>query len=399
MSGPSLPTNDELFHALVMANGLATNHPNLSAGHAAMFDVALRLGDRRLMKGELRELERAAPDSYETGRARRIVASFGPSWPVVLTWCLVALGCAATLVRALLRLRARPRLLARAAMLAVLVAAALFSARAHAEEKPVAGHLSDFQINDADPEASIPDRREFRKDPVQFGYLIMDLADRADFAIKRKDYAAAVNYYKALVKTVPDRAVGYGKVCEVYEMIGDRANALPYCRRAMVSEGVRSEDYERFVRLLLAGAGPVADTDKKELEGVIQYLRRSKDNASIAADLECRLAVRVRDVARLERCTKELSSLVPEDNNNIAYQWSLALIKRDGAGAQRLLTKARNAGLDVTGLEQMTRDAQRAGFTRAISFAVAAGLLTGVLILIVRRRREIVAGLLRRSTS
>lgn len=397
--GKNALTSDELFQALAVASGIASNHPHLNAGHAAMFDIALRLGDRRLMKAALRELERVAPDGYDTARARRIVAGFGPGFLVVAGWLLIALLCAATVARALVRWRARPRLLAKAALPAAFLMTVL-GAQAQAQGPPTAGHLSDFQINDDDPESSIPDRATFRKDPLQFGYLIMDLADRADFAIKRsKDYAAAVRYYKALIKTVPDRAIGYGKVCEVYELAGDRASALPYCRTALLHDGVRSDDYDRFVRLILGGGGTLPDADKAQLLGIIEYLRKSRDSAPDAADIECQLGVRLGDVARLERCTKELATLAPESTNNIGYQWSLAMLKKDRDGARLLLSKAKAAGLDVTGLERMTRATELAAIKRAISFGLAAVLILAGAAMLVRRRREIFAGLARRSPS
>jgi tetratricopeptide (TPR) repeat protein len=397
MPSRGAPTSDELFRVLSIAGGISGNHPHLVAGHAAMFEIAARLGDRRLMKTHLRELERVAPDGYDTWRARRMVAALGPSVPIVLAWLLIAAACAATLARSLVRWRARPRLLARAAACALLVSV-VGGTRAHAA--PVAGHLSEFQVDDADPESSIPDRAAFRKDPLQFGYLIMDLADRADFAIKRnKDYAAAVRYYKALIKTVPDRAIGYAKVCETFEAAGDRTSALAYCRQALVHDGVRTDDYDRFVRLALAGEGPLGAADKASVITVIDYLRKAKDGAIPAADIECQLGVRVSDVARLERCTKELATLAPESTNNIGYRWSLAILNRDTAGARQILGQAKQAGFDVTGLERMTKAAQQAAIKRALSFGLAAVLIVGAGVLMYRRRREVFAGLLRRSAS
>jgi tetratricopeptide (TPR) repeat protein len=398
MPGQKAPTTDELFKALSIAGGIAGNHPHLAAGHAALFAIAARMGDRRLMKTHLRELERVAPDGYDARWARKMVAALGPSVPVVLGWLLLGLACAATLARALVRWRARPRLVAKAAAW-VLVASVLTAGQASAA--PAAGHLSEFQVNDDDPESSIPDdRAAFRRDPLQFGYLIMDLADRADFAIKRKkDYPAAVRYYKALIKTVPDRAIGYAKVCETYEAAGDRASALAYCRLALVHDGVRTDDYDRFVRLALAGEGPLPAADQASVMTVIEYLRKAKDGAPAAADIECQLSVRLGDVARLERCTKELVTLAPESTNNIGYRWSLAILKRDTAGARLIVDQAKQAGFDVKGLEKMTRAAQLTAIKRAVSFGLAAVLIVGAGVLMFRRRREVFAGLLRRSTS
>jgi hypothetical protein len=350
------------------------------------------------MKARLERLEKVGPDHYETGRARRIVAGLGPGALVVGGWGALALLCAATLVRAVGRLRGRERLLTRAAQAAI-VALSLVGAGAARAEAPAAGQLSGFEIDENDPEGSLPPTSEFKKDPLQFGYLVMDLADRADEAVRGKDYQKAVRFYRALTKIAPDRAIGFGKMCEVWELAGERKKALDACRQALVTEGARIDDYERFVRLSLLGPGSPTELEKTELTNVINHLRKTPDGAVAGAEIDCKLGVRLRDSGRLERCTAELAKLAPDNPNNLGYQWALATLKNDGAAARQVLARAKEAGVDLRGLQRMEVATSRAQLTRSVSYAAAVVLVLAAAGLLFRRRRELLAGLARRSAS
>ena len=397
MSGSARPTSDEFVSALIMGGGVENRTPEDPMGHAAMFDIALRLQDHRLMRAQLRELERVAPDHYETGRARRIAGTLGPGLLTGAGWSLLLLLCAATIVRAVSRLRGKARLVPSAALAAAL--ALLLSGSARAQEKPPTDQLSEFTISDQDPEATVPARSEFKKNPLQYGYLVMDLADKAEAATKRQDYEGAARFYRAIIKVAPDRAIGYGKVCEVYELAGERAKALAACRQALVTGGVRIDDYERFVRLTLAGTGVMAPLERTELDNVVAHLRKTPDSAATAADIECRVGVRLGDVPRLQRCTGELARLAPDGPNLVGYQWALATLTKDGPAAERALARARHAGVSVASVEKMAQATRRAGLTRAGSYAAAGAFLLASGVLLVSRRRELAAALARRSTS
>jgi tetratricopeptide (TPR) repeat protein len=395
MPAQSPPTSEEFVNALIIASGVENRTPDDPMGHAAMFDIAHRLNDHRLMRAQLAALERVAAAHYETGRARRIVAALGPGPLVLLGWALLAALAAATAVRATARLRARARVVVKTALILL----AMTALGGHAQAQAPKGQLSTFPVDDADPEASLPDRAEFRKDPLQFGYLVMDLADKADAAVKARDYQGAIRFYRALTRIAPDRSIGFGKMCEVYELAGDRQNALDSCRRALVTDGVRAEDYDRFVRLTLSGPGPVTAAEKTELGNVVANLRKAPDAAAAAAEIECRVAVRLGDAPALQRCTAELARLVPDSSNNIGYDWALATLNKDGAAAERALVRARQAGVNLAGLERMELVTRRAALTRSISYAVAVALVLAAVGIFLRRRREVTGPFVRRSVS
>src|SRR5262245_12584459 len=98
------------------------------------------------------------------------------------------------------------------------------------EQFPFEGQLSrKFRINDANPEASVPDLKVANENPLEFGYFLQDLLLRAEEARKAKDYPAVVRYYRAVAKGAPERAKGWGKLCEAYQLVNDRVKALNAC--------------------------------------------------------------------------------------------------------------------------------------------------------------------------
>jgi hypothetical protein len=118
-----------------------------------------------------------------------------------------------------------------------------------------------------------------------------------------------------------------------------------------------------------------------------------------AADIECRVGVRLGDVQRLSRCTAELARLVPQVTNVFGYQWALATLQKDGPGAERALAQARQAGVNLAGVEKMAEATRRSQLTRTGSYAAAGVLLLAAAALLISRRRELSAAFARRSTS
>jgi hypothetical protein len=239
----------------------------------------------------------------------------------------------------------------------VLVAAsfgvALFAVVDVAAAPKAAEQLSHFAIDDADPSASVPDLAEATKDPVQFGYLLMDLAERADKATERKDYATAARYYKALIKAAPQRSVGYSKLCGAYTGLNDLANARESCYEALFHDGTHPIDYLRYLRLLLDSKPELGADDVKQADGVFAHLSEQKVEFPEVYQLECDVALRIKDVHRLENCTKALTAGWPDDPKTITYQWSLALQKKDFPTAEKLVQRARATSMGPAGVEQM----------------------------------------------
>jgi tetratricopeptide (TPR) repeat protein len=368
MAGASPPHVEEVVMALLMASGLQQRVSNDPSGYAALFDIARRTGDIQMMKARLQELERIAPDHYDTGRARRIVAAAtGPTAFTVIGWgALVALAVA-SLARAGSLLKARTRVRATtASSLAALGLVALLAGAARAETPPdPTSGLSRWKLSDSDPEGSLPAREELRQDPVQFGYLVFDLAEKAEQATRRKDWGLAIKQYQALIKLAPDRSIGHGKICEVHELAGERALALEACRRALRLDGVRGEDYARFVRLVLGNPAGPTEAEVEELGVILAHLDSQPENAAAAAGIE----------------------------------WALASAKKDTSRARRALDRARAAGVAGAELQQMEKATRQAERTQSLSYLMAVVLVLAAASLLWVRRRELQAALARKSPS
>jgi hypothetical protein len=91
---------------------------------------------------------------------------------------------------------------------------------AQSADTVVANDLSKrHAIDEHDPEASVPTPEQAMRNPLEMGYLLMDLIARAEAATQRGDHAAAVRYHRAIVKAVPARALAHANLCRAQETL------------------------------------------------------------------------------------------------------------------------------------------------------------------------------------
>jgi hypothetical protein len=251
---------------------------------------------------------------------------------------------------------------------------------------PPADHLSRYTIDDANPKGHLPTPQQISRDPVQFGYYLMDLASRADEAEKRGDQRAVIRYFEALATLVPQRSISYGRICKAYEALHERDNALKACRDAMGREGVRVDDFSRYVRILLEHPGAITAGEREDIQAIADHLRGAPETRLGASDIECQLAVRTSDRARLERCVGDLVAAVPKEPRTLSYQWALALERRDDVEAARLVQRAKRAGLGPDAVAKMM-DVMQARRTRRNLplWGGAVLILAGLAVLVLRR--------------
>ena len=257
-----------------------------------------------------------------------------------------------------------------------------------------------FHINDADPESSIPSPALQNASPMEFGYFLQELLDKAAATAKGENYPAAIRYYRAVVKAVPDRAVGYARLCKVLEATNQREQALEACRSALGLPGVVVDDYVRFVHLVLAAPGSLSDKDLEDVKAVVAHLRDDKETRIAGLHLQCELGTRLADAATLEECTTALAALAPRDPKTLSFQWALALQKGDEPGARALIRRAQESGMTAEAVAVM-KDRTAAVFPGVLRhfadwrfllpFAVALAAGWATLMTIARRRRQRVA--------
>ena len=196
------------------------------------------------------------------------------------------------------------------------------------------GQLSKWTIDANNPEASAPTKQQRKKDPLQFGYWLMDVSVIADKAFERGDYATAVKYYRALSKGAPEKSVPYTKLCSSYLALGDVRAALASCREALRRDGARVLDHARFLRLLVESKDTLSPEDLADVDAIFAHLKSEKVDMMVLDQLRCDVALRVEDARRLEECTSALVVKAPDDPRTISYQWSLAMLRKDRDAAE-----------------------------------------------------------------
>jgi len=256
---------------------------------------------------------------------------------------------------------------------------------------PLPGQLSSrFAIDPRDPEASIPSIKDRSDNPLEFGYFLQDLLERAEQARKQNDLPGVIRYYRAIAKAVPDRAKAWSKLCEAYENAKDRDRAIRACRHAIDRPAVELQDYVRYVHLILGNEGQLTPGDRSELTAVLAHLEKQRSFDLVVNQLRCEMGIKLKDVPLLETCTKELARLAPDDPRTVVFEWSLAMHKGQRSEAERLIGLARKSGVVLENVNRMQELTSSLGSfpRRALLLVMAAAVLIGLLAVgLVARRR------------
>jgi hypothetical protein len=208
------------------------------------------------------------------------------------------------------------------------------------------GTFSEWPVSDSDPESSVPGEIQKQRNPLQFGYWLMDVAQTASAATRRGDHAAAIRYYRALAKAVPERSISFTRLCESYEAAGDWQDAVENCSAALTHAGANLRDYTHYFDLLVAKRGSLNAQEISALSSVVEHVRLEPSGSGLADDLDCRLGARIGDVDRLRRCVRSLEATVPGDPKTLAHRQSLDALE----SAQRWGTYAWGLGTLAIGI-------------------------------------------------
>jgi hypothetical protein len=242
-----------------------------------------------------------------------------------------------------------------------------------------------FPINDDDPASSVPTPEQSSKSPLDMGYWVMAVSDRAEAALKKNDQAKAAKYFAALAAAVPDRAISFTKLCKSLEASGDHKGALEACRNALGKGGVTIEDHVRYVELVLEGTAPLTKTQIADADAIADQLD-SKLGANsvplVANQLRCEIGLRLQDKVRLQACTGAFQRLAPKDPRTTAFEFALALQANELDKAQDLIGQAKQNKLPAAALAQM-ETALRIEQEKAPSIGKALGGFFGPLLAVV----------------
>ena len=246
-----------------------------------------------------------------------------------------------------------------------------------------------WAIDDANPASNIPTEREKNEDPLEFGYWLQAVAVRAEAASKRGDHSAAAGYYDALGRAAPDRAVGFMKACEEYEAAGDIEKAIDRCVGALSRDGLRLGDSARAIDVVLRKQGPLGARETAAISEALARVKNDPAGSSLFDDLECRVASRTLDIARLRECTSALVARAPNDARTISYEWALAVAEGNTQQAGRLVQRAEAEGAapdEVRRMKEETSARSKRGWS--IAAVVGVGLALVFVVVGAARRRQ-----------
>lgn len=395
MSRPEgLPSDTDVALAYPFAEEVRVKFPQEPWGYAALCDIAERTGDDVMLQHCLKDLERVAPNHVETQRAREAAAHLRPGWGVGAGWLLIAAASLGTLFHALRRGARRPR----PALGALTVAAGLVLASRIALAVPSPDHpdrVSNWTIDDQDPEKSIPTPAMAQKDPLEMGYWLMDLTYKAQQAAKRGDHEAAVRYFSAMAKAVPNRSVAYSKLCREYLMIGDQVKAFPNCAAAVSLPGAKMDDYTQYVGLVLSTSGTLTDKRLASLNVVVERMRAMPKGTPGVDEIECAIGARTADKDLLSECVPGLTAKTPNEVLTFTAQWKLASLQGDVASARDVIARAKAAGMPQETIDQLEGQIERDGSRRTrttllgVALVVLLVIAGAALFVIVRGARKL----------
>lgn len=398
MSPRAHPSLDDLVLGSLIADAAVRKAPDQPWGYLARCDIARRLGSANVLESCLADLRRLAPAHPATRGALGYAGERAPFWAWILR-AILSVGLLGTLAHALLARRrtatavATPKLGA-ALLIGIVSLLGPGVGIAQSEPMPRGDQLSKIRIDDANPEAGIPDEETQNKRPLEFGYYLQDLAAKAERSAKGGDHAAEARYYQALTKAVPAAAFGPRKLCVALDAAGDVPGAVVACRTALTRQGSVASDYVRFVDVVLSRRDPVPPLEQKELRAVIDHLAGEAQLGTLPATLRCEVALRFRDTEGLETCTADLAKTEPNNPKTVSFEWALALQHHDRSAALQLVDRARGVGMSNDGVAKMEEATRQMGRRRLVHLAplglggalIAALLAFGFRYLVQRRR-------------
>lgn len=313
----------------------------------------------------LEQLQSMAPGHYETERATALGGfAATPRW-VPLAWLALALGVLGTALHAAWGAVRAKRVAAVAPVVGLALAfgyarpAAAQESAAPMDEAPVerslekAGGLSKWKIDDADPVKSLPSAEQRDQDPLNYGYFLMDLADKAQSASEKGNHSQASKYWEATVLAVPGVALGYRRTCDEAHKANELVRAFNYCRAALGREGVKLLDYQHYFELLQQSPQELQAEQLQDLLEMGKHVRTEPGGEKLADAIDCEYGLRASDMARLDACSKKLAASAPGDPRTITYQWALALGQDRFDDARALIERARKTAMKPEGIKAM----------------------------------------------
>jgi hypothetical protein len=169
--------------------------------------------------------------------------------------------------------------------------------------------------------------------------------------------------------------------------------ATSACAGALVLDGVRVGDYVHYVHLVLRKPGTLSDKEVAALWNVVDHMKGDDEGHAAGVQMQCEVAIRTGDVAKLQECTATLAAATPNDPATLSFEWALALRQGHKEEATKFLEAAKTAGLSDSAIKAMqdemasdTRRANRGMLAFGVGFVIL--LAAGIAGFLVRSRRR-----------
>jgi tetratricopeptide (TPR) repeat protein len=225
-------------------------------------------------------------------------------------------------------------------------------------------NLEHFEVKEEDPESNLPTPEEAAGRPAAFAKMIMRMSELGDQARARGDWTKAVKLDRAIVRFGSDKALPFSTLCHDYEKLGKRDEAVKSCALALEKQGVRTEDFARFVGLVLSRPEGLDPIEVEDAKAAIEHLKGADASRLAGYQLQCQLSVVTKDDTALEDCAAQLIKLAPQDRKSVGAAWSVAMKKHDFERAKQLLASAKTAGLsdaELAEMEELTEQKEAEG--------------------------------------
>jgi Zn-dependent protease with chaperone function len=197
----------------------------------------------------------------------------------------------------------------------------------------------------------------------------------------------AFDRYERVVAAAPAFSHGYRRQCVARRELGDRAAALPLCRKALAVQSLPENQLALAMALAdVPGGGTPAEADRLEALRLAREAFPARPADVTNAQMTCVVALRSQDDGLLQACSDRLLGLAPDDVGTRYFATISALTRGNTSAAREHLRRARAAGMPAPAAERLSRVIDgaeplhvRYGLPAA---AIAAGWALGLLLLL-----------------
>lgn len=210
----------------------------------------------------------------------------------------------------------------------------------------------------------------------------VDEARAAAEAYRAERWQEAFERYQRVSQAAPRFSHALRRQCVARAQLGDRAEALTLCRRALVIAAIGENEIALATTLAKKPGGQgMTPAERQEVVRLANSAMKKKPGDVSVAMGACQISTLAGDAPLLQSCSSRLAQIAPEEGSTHIFQTIAALNREQLAEARTHLAKARAAGIDPklaahlgTAIEKAVPPYQRWGLPAGKAIAVWAVL-------------------------